>query len=246
MMMMRTAGGPAEPVWTRTRPRNRLPAWVWVAAVASVGVHVAAGAWLMTQRWTPPVVRLDEGPIIDLLPPPAPKRREPQKPVERTVAKPAPQTKLNVTPTPTQPTETLDYVPSDAARTTSGPISLQPLPDAQEGGTATEVAPEIAPLGVVTNPDWVRKPSAEALMRAYPERALNAGTEGSVALNCAVRVDGTLTGCSVTSETPAGQGFGRAALRLSRDFRMSPRTVDGQAVGGARVSVTLRFTQPER
>lgn len=64
-------------------------------------------------------------------------------------------------------------------------------------------------------------------------------------LSCLVRVDGSLTGCSVTSETPGDQGFGRAAVSLSRYFRLSPRTVDGQAVDGARVTMAIRFDPPK-
>lgn len=242
MMMMRTAGGPAAPAWTRETKKPKLPAWVWAAAVLSVGAHVAAGAWLLTQRWTPPPMVVDEPPVITILPYVKPKPPEP-KPLQPTVAKPAPSPDLNDTPPPTQPTPTIDTRPLPDAPPATGPvIDFTPEKTAEPAGTGTVAKPEPAPLGVVTNPDWVRKPSAAALMRAYPERALTLGVGGSVQLNCVVRVDGTLTGCSVANETPAGQGFGRAALRLSRDFRMSPRTVDGQAVEGARVNVTLRFT----
>ena len=43
------------------------------------------------------------------------------------------------------------------------------------------------------------------------------------------------------SESPGGYGFGRAAMQLSRHFRLSPRTVDGQAVEGALVTIPLTF-----
>jgi protein TonB len=98
---------------------------------------------------------------------------------------------------------------------------------------------------VITNPDWVRRPTGEALMRAYPPNAARDGVTGYAQLSCSVRVDGTLTGCAVVEESPGGAGFGRAAMRLSRDFRMSPRTVDGRPVEGARVNATLRFTLPQ-
>jgi protein TonB len=59
-------------------------------------------------------------------------------------------------------------------------------------------------------------------------------------LDCVVGADGRI-GCSVTSEDPSGWGFGEAAIRISRHFRMSPRLVDGSPTEGGRVRVPINF-----
>lgn len=94
---------------------------------------------------------------------------------------------------------------------------------------------------MIRNPNWVAKPSAAQLGRIYPDRAAERGVSGSATLLCGVSASGTMVGCTVIDETPTGWRFGEAALAGSKFFRMSPRTVDGQAVEGAKVRIPIVF-----
>lgn len=120
----------------------------------------------------------------------------------------------------------------------------QPLPP-----TPRMLAPPSPPAPpsnpVLTKPDWVQKPSGEAVTRAYPKAALAAELGGRVTLSCLVNADGTVSQCKVISENPADMGFGEAAVSLSRLFRMRDKTADGIPVGGATVRIPLSFSVPE-
>ena len=65
-----------------------------------------------------------------------------------------------------------------------------------------------------------------------------------MSLNCLVQPNGSMTDCRIESESPAGAGFGQAALSAARRGRVSPREVDGAATG-ARVTFTVRFRLPD-
>ena len=241
-MMMTTAGGPGR-VYAldfNDRKRPRFSRATWIATGIVVAAHVGLGAVLYYQRFEMPVVApLPERPIIDVIT----YRLKPPEPVKTARTPPAPNPDVNDTPLPRTPVEPLATASSDkptgetTVLTTDRPVEIV-TPDSIAPG------PVATPAPVITSPTWSRQPSAEQLMRAYPERALAGGVSGSASLNCLVLPNGAVTDCDVTRETPGSYGFGRAAQSLSRYFRVNPRTVNG-AAEGSRVSMSLRFKLPE-
>jgi hypothetical protein len=95
--------------------------------------------------------------------------------------------------------------------------------------------------GVISNPDWIKKPDGDDVSRFYPSLASFLSISGRARINGAVTDLGALIDCTTLSETPAGFGFGQASIQMSAMFRMKPRTLDGEPVGGARVTVPLNF-----
>jgi TonB family protein len=95
---------------------------------------------------------------------------------------------------------------------------------------------------VITNPDWVHKPSPDEFSSHWPAGV----SEGGVAkIECEVTTQGTLTGCVVLGEEPLGKGFGKAALEIAQYFRMKPKTIDGKPVGGGTFQTNIRFNWSE-
>jgi hypothetical protein len=78
--------------------------------------------------------------------------------------------------------------------------------------------------------DWLKKPTPDELLAVYPHEALGRGLGGEATISCLVSTQGALFDCYVTSEAPAGQNFGFAALALTPQFLMRPATLKGQPV----------------
>jgi TonB family protein len=95
-----------------------------------------------------------------------------------------------------------------------------------------------------SNPDWLRKPSAQDLAAAFPTKALQDGTAGKAAIKCGVTIEGFLERCVVLFESPADFGFGAAALQLSPQFRMSPKIRGGKPVPGGDVTIPINWEAP--
>jgi len=87
---------------------------------------------------------------------------------------------------------------------------------------------------------FTQRPSGSDFARHYPRRALSAGIEGRVTLDCTVRSNLRLN-CAVASEDPPGAGFGQAALRIARQFRAARQFPDGRPTVGAHVSMPMLF-----
>jgi TonB family protein len=88
--------------------------------------------------------------------------------------------------------------------------------------------------------NWVREPSARDFARYYPTDALDRGQSGRVVLDCVIGGNGGLD-CSVAQENPAGNGFGEAALNISRRVRVAPTLPDGSPASGRHMRLPLAF-----
>lgn len=122
-----------------------------------------------------------------------------------------------------------------------------PVADAPPTFTDIPVAPDpppAPPVLVIQNPSWITRPNGDDYARYFPRRALESNISGRATLDCLVAADGRLA-CTVTSESPENMGFGEAAIRIARQFRMRPQTVNGEPTAGGRVRLPLVFRVPE-
>src|SRR5262245_12432033 len=92
------------------------------------------------------------------------------------------------------------------------------------------VAPTAGSAAIYTAADWLKRPTAEMLRAAWPAAAAKKGIGGKTVISCKVSVAGALFDCKVAEETPAGSGFGAAAIAMTPQLLMRPATLDGKPV----------------
>ena len=119
-------------------------------------------------------------------------------------------------------------------------------PPTADQSTGTSIGPAPAPGAgdqpVVTTPArWVEKPSDDEIAAAFPDEARAADDSGHVVVQCEISAAGEPSACSIQSETPAGDGFGQAALSLAPTFKFKPKTVNGVAVDGGVATMSVRL-----
>lgn len=90
-------------------------------------------------------------------------------------------------------------------------------------------------LGFAPVQEWVKRPDPQRLADAYPGFALDVSLEGHAQITCNAVASGALENCRVTDESPAGVGFGAAALSVSDGYQADQQ--DGEVAFYSRFSL---------
>ena len=94
----------------------------------------------------------------------------------------------------------------------------------------------------IGRPEWSALPTAADMAAVMSGAAVKAGVyKARVVMECQVVAEGALGGCAAQTETPAGLGYGEAAVRLASTFRLSVWTDEGLPAIGGKVRVPIRF-----
>lgn len=93
---------------------------------------------------------------------------------------------------------------------------------------------------VVGKPRWVAVPSSEALSASFPKGSTATGVV-RVVMQCRIEQGGSISGCKVETEEPAGQGFGQSTLQVADKMRVATWTMEGLPAVGGLVNIPLRY-----
>lgn len=102
------------------------------------------------------------------------------------------------------------------------------------------IEPDLRPApSIVFDAVWIRRPTPEEVKKAFPRGAQS--DTGRVRIGCDIAIDTRVKNCVIYQETPAGQGFGEAALKLSKSFRLQPNMIKGKPSEGGFMGLVIGF-----
>lgn len=231
------------------RARSRLYLVAFVALA-----HVFVLAWVGLNRIDPPLMVMPELRAFEIFMTPRPTPPpEPQDASRSAGGSPAAPSRVhraeNPPPTPPELTAPLQPAPEQplvvgaaSVGTDSNGAGLGGVGTGSGTGTGSGSGPGVGGSAFV-GPKLLHRPSA-AQIRAQTPPAHYRGVAGWAIVRCVIGVDTRLTNCRVISETPAGQGFGRAALQLARRYRYAPPTRNGSPVAGHEINLATDYGCP--
>ena len=91
-----------------------------------------------------------------------------------------------------------------------------------------------------TGTSW-QQPTPDDIVEAYPSNAARIKLSGSVLLRCIATSSGDLKDCNWLQETPAGEGFGAAAISLARHMKLTQPREGAAAFQSGVVLVPVQF-----
>ncbi|MGR4866623.1 TonB family protein [Caulobacter sp. LARHSG274] len=98
----------------------------------------------------------------------------------------------------------------------------------------------------ITKPSWARTPTADQVSYFYPQAAIRAHVQvGMGTIACDVDAKARMENCSISREDPPELGFGEAALKVAKYFKMEPKDSAGRPVAGGKVIIPIVF-RPSR
>jgi len=96
------------------------------------------------------------------------------------------------------------------------------------------------PLTTLNTPDPA---AAAAVLAFYPPAARAAGVEGQATISCTHNPHLALRACTLVSETPPGQGFGKAALAMAAESPDNPKLNLPDETAKSPEQLTIAFYQ---